>query len=57
MQKYPHIIESYACILNIFALIFLLLPTAEPSSLECSSLERINLLISLGICSMPKLSK
>ena len=51
MQKYPHTIESYACILNIFALIFLL-PTAEPSSLE-----RINLLISLGICSMPKLSK
>ena len=45
-------IESYACILNIFALIFLLLPTAEPSSLE-----RINLLVSLGICSMPKLSK
>ena len=52
MQKYPHIIESYACILNIFALIFLLSPTAEPSSLE-----HINLLISLGICSMPKLSK
>ena len=39
-------IESYACIL------ILLLPTAEPSSLE-----RMNLFISLGICSMPKLSK
>ena len=51
MQKYPHIIESYACVLNILALIFLL-PTAGPSSLE-----RINLLISLGICSTPKLSK
>ena len=38
-------IESYACILNI-------LSTTEPSSLE-----RMNLLISLGICSMPKLSK
>ena len=36
-------IESYACIPNIFALIFLLLP--------------MNILISLGICSMPKLSK
>ena len=44
-------IESYACILNILLLI-LLLPTAGPSSLE-----RMNLLISLGICSMPKLSK
>ena len=42
MLKYPHIIESYACILNILALIFLL---------------PINLLISLGICSTPKLSK
>ena len=43
IQKYPHITESYVCILNIFALIFLLLP--------------INSLISLGICSIPKLSK
>ena len=51
IQKYPHMIESYACILNILLLI-LLLPTTEPSSLE-----RMNLLISLGICSMPKLSK
>ena len=42
IQKYPHIIESYACILNILALIFLL---------------SINLLISLGKCSTPKLSK
>ena len=51
----------YACILNILALIFLLrafalelcsLPTAGPSSLE-----RINLLIYLGICSTPKISK
>ena len=42
MQKYPHIIESYACILKIFVLIFLLL---------------INTLISLRICSTPKLSK
>ena len=41
MQKYPHIIESHACILNILLLKSLLM----------------NLLISLGICSTPKLSK
>ena len=46
--KYPHIIESHACILNIF----ISLRTARPSSLE-----RVNLLTSLGICSTPKLSK
>ena len=39
IQKYPHIIESYACILKIFVLMFLLL---------------MNALISLGICSTPK---
>ena len=33
-------------------LLILLLPTVEPSSLEC-----MNLLISLGICSIPKLSQ
>ena len=42
IQKYPHIIESYACILKIFAIMFLLL---------------INFLISFEICSTPKLSK
>ena len=42
IQKYPHIIESYACILKMFVLMFLFL---------------INVLISLGICSTPKLSK
>ena len=42
IQRYPHIIELYACILNILALIFLL---------------PINLLISSGICSILKLSK
>ena len=42
VQKYPQIIESYACILKIFALIFLL---------------SINYLISFGICSTPKESK
>ena len=41
-QKYPHITESYACILKMFVLMFLLL---------------INVLISFGICSTPKLSK
>ena len=52
--------ESYACILNILlfiraiALDFVvsLLPTAELSSFEL-----VNLLISLVICSTPKLSK
>ena len=56
IQKYPNIIESYACILNILLLISLLL-TAGPSALARSSLERINLLTFLGICSIPKLSK
>ena len=42
MQKYAHIIESHACILKIFGLMFLLL---------------INALIYLGICSTPKESK
>ena len=42
IQKYPHIIESFACILNMFVFM---------------SLFPINLLISLGICSTPKRSK
>ena len=42
IQKYPHIIELSACILNMFVFVFL-----------CP----INLLISLGTCSTPKLSK
>ena len=42
IQKYPHIIESYACILKIFAITFLL---------------PINFIISLGIYSTSKLSK
>ena len=41
-QKYPHIIESYACILKIFAV-----------TIDLS----INILISFGISSTPKLSK
>ena len=41
-QKHPHIIESYACILEIFAI-----------TIDLS----INILISFGICSNPKLSK
>ena len=41
IQKYPNIIESYACILNILL----------------STLLLMNLLISLGICSVPKLPK
>ena len=39
IQKYPHNIESYTCILKIFAITFLL---------------PINFLISFGICSTPK---
>ena len=50
IQKYPHIIESYACILKIFVLIFLF---CEPEDEE----RLINFVISLGICSTPKLSK
>ena len=42
IQKYRHITESYACILKMFVLMFLLL---------------INVLISFGICSTPKESK
>ena len=41
IQKYPHITESYACILKMFAVMFLLL---------------IIFLISFGMCSTPKLS-
>ena len=39
IEKYPHITESYACILKILAIIFLL---------------PINFLISFEICSTPK---
>ena len=42
VQRYPHIIELSACILNMFVLMFLY---------------PINLLISLGIWSTSKLSK
>ena len=42
IQKYPQITESYACILKIFVCMFLL---------------PINILVSFGICSTPKLSK
>ena len=42
ISKYPQIIESYACILKIFV-----------TTIDLS----INILISFGICSIPKLSK
>ena len=42
IQKYPHIMESYACILKIFAFMFLLL---------------VNVFISFRICSTPKINK
>ena len=50
IQKYPHIIESYACILKIFLVMFLLCEAEDEERL-------INTLISLGICSTPKISK
>ena len=43
IQKYPHIIKSYACILKIFVVI--------------DKRRSINALISFGICSAPKESK
>ena len=42
IQKYPHIIESYACTLQIFVVIFFF---------------PMNFVTSFGICSTPKLSK
>ena len=42
IRKYPHIIEQFACILKIFG------KTKDLS---------IDILISFGICSTPKLSK
>ena len=42
VQKYPHITELSACILDMFVFV---------------SLCPINLLIPLGTCSTPKLSK
>ena len=42
LQKYPHITESYACILITFVTVLLLL---------------MNFLTSFGMCSTPKLSK
>ena len=48
IQKYPHIIELYACILEIFVIMFLLLLLL---------ILLINALISVGICSNSKESK
>ena len=50
IQKYLHIIEFYASILNIL----LFIPSKE---LDFVVSLLMNLLISLGICSIPKLSK
>ena len=46
IQKYPHITESYACILKMFVTIVNLLVDLL-----------ISFFISFGICSTPKLSK
>ena len=50
IQKYQRIIESYACILKIFVFMFLICETEDKGRL-------INVFISFGICSTPKLSK
>ena len=50
IQKYLHIIESYACILKIFTLTILFCQAEDEGRL-------MNALLSLGICSTPKLSK
>ena len=50
IQKYLHIIESYACILKIFVLMFLLCESEDKG-------RSINSWIFFGICSTPKLSK
>ena len=59
MQKYPHISESvnhihisesYACILKMFAFMFLLREAEDKG-------QSIDFLISFEICSTPKLSK
>ena len=50
IQKHPHIIESYACIMKIFVLMFLFCKAEEEGWL-------MNALISFGIYSTPELSK
>ena len=50
IQKHPHIIESYACILKIFTITFLLSEAEDEG-------RSINFIISLGICSTSKESK
>ena len=47
IQKYPHIIKSYACIMKIFVIMFLLCKSEDEERL-------INALICLGMCSTPK---
>ena len=47
MQKYPHIIESYSCIMKIFVFMYLFCKAEDEG-------QSINVLISLGICSTPK---
>ena len=50
IQKYPHIIETNACILKIFVIMFLFCEAEDKGRL-------INAFISLGKCSTSKLSK
>ena len=60
MQKYPHIIESDACILKIFVIMFLFCEAEDKRRCKVEEFKErrlINSLISLGICSTPKESK
>ena len=50
IQKYAHIIESYAYILKIFTITFLKSEAEDKG-------RPINFIISVGICSIPKLLK
>ena len=65
IQKYPHIIESYACILKIIVIMFLLCEASQSGGRRTKDEGRceveefkeprlINSLISLGMCSTPK---
>ena len=60
IQKYPHITESYACILKIFVLMLLFLEAEDKGWYEVEEFKEQqlkNALISFGICSTPKESK
>ena len=58
IQKYLHIIESYACTLKIFVFMFLFCEALQSGEWKTKDEGRlINVLISFGICSTPEESK